>query len=130
MRDLFYGWYMKCQSDSQTLAIILAVHRIEGKRICSAFRMRNGNTVIGENRFGRKGIRLSINISKLYIRGKVNFGSLSPLKYDIMGPFTLIPCMECRHSVWSMRHPVQGMVDITGQKYVFKNAWGYWKCDL
>ena len=80
MRDLFYGWYMKCQSDSQTLAIIPAVHRIEGKRICSAFRMRNGNTVIGENRFGRKGIRLSVNTSKLYIRGKVNFGSLSPFK--------------------------------------------------
>lgn len=114
MRDLFYGWYMKCQSDSQTLAIIPAVHRIEGKRICSAFRMRNGN----------------MNTSKLYIRGKVNFGSLSPLKYDIMGPFTLILCMECRHSVWSIRHPIQGIVDVNGQKYVFKNAWGYWKCDL
>ncbi|MGN0245538.1 MAG: tocopherol cyclase family protein [Lachnospiraceae bacterium] len=146
MRDLFYGWYMKCQSDSQTLALIPAVHRIEGKRICSiqvitdegvfsecfpfeAFRMQNGNMAIGENWFGRKGIRLSINTSKLYIKGKVNFGSLSPLKYDIMGPFALIPCMECLHSVWSMRHPVQGIVNVNGKKYVFKNAWGYWEGD-
>lgn len=26
MRESFYGWYMKCQSDTQTLAVIPAVH--------------------------------------------------------------------------------------------------------
>lgn len=146
MGDLFYGWYMKCQSDAQTLAVIPAVYQTEGKRTCSvqvitdegvfaetfsfeAFRTRNGNMAIGENRFGRKGMRLSINTPKLYIRGKVDFGPLSPLKYDIMGPFALVPFMECRHSVWSMRHPVHGTMDVNGRKYVFENAWGYWEGD-
>ena len=46
-----------------------------------------------------------------------------------MGPFALAPFMECRHSVWSMRHPVRGAVDINGQKYFFQNAWGYWEGD-
>lgn len=27
MKGAFYGWYMKCQSDSQTLAVIPAVHQ-------------------------------------------------------------------------------------------------------
>lgn len=66
---------------------------------------------------------------QLTIRGKLDFGPLSPLKYDIMGPFALVPFMECRHSVWSMRHSVRGTVCINGQKYLFQNAWGYWEGD-
>ncbi|MGN0338505.1 MAG: hypothetical protein ACI4EE_13510 [Lachnospiraceae bacterium] len=31
MKGTFYGWYMKCQSASQTLAVIPAVHQ-SGKR--------------------------------------------------------------------------------------------------
>ena len=46
-----------------------------------------------------------------------------------MGPFALIPFLECRHSVWSMRHRVYGMVWINGRKYSFHNAWGYWEGD-
>ncbi len=63
------------------------------------------------------------------IRGKLDFGPLFPIKYDIMGPFALLPFMECRHSVWSMRHSVRGAVCINGQKYFFRNAWGYWEGD-
>lgn len=29
MSNFFYGWYLKCQSDTQTLAVIPAVHRVE-----------------------------------------------------------------------------------------------------
>lgn len=47
-----------------------------------------------------------------------------------MGPFALIPFMECRHSVWSMRHFVRGTVIINGEDYVFQNAWGYWEVGL
>lgn len=35
MRNTFYGWYMKCQSDLQTLAVIPAVHQNGKKRTCS-----------------------------------------------------------------------------------------------
>lgn len=146
MFHYFYGWYLKCQSDTQTLALIPAVHSAGNKRTCSIqvitdedvwtvtytgdfFRRTKGNIIIGKNRFGKKGIFLAIRTPELTVRGKLDFGPLSPLKYDIMGPFALAPFMECRHSVWSMRHPVRGAVDINGQKYSFQNAWGYWEGD-
>lgn len=146
MHHSFYGWYLKCQSDTQTLAVIPAIHNTGNKRSCSIqvitdkeawtvtypadlFRRTKRNIMIGENRFDEKGIHLAIRTPQLTIEGNLNFGPLFPLKYDIMGPFALVPFMECRHSVWSMRHLVRGDVLIDGQKYLFRNAWGYWEGD-
>lgn len=146
MRNYFYGWYLKCQSDTQTLAVIPALHRTKRKKTCSvqiitendtwtvsfpmgAFRRTEKNIFIGGNRFGEKGVRLAIQTPDLTVRGKLDFGSLTPLKYDIMGPFSLIPFLECHHSVWSMEHSVRGTVSVNGQKYSFRNARGYWEGD-
>lgn len=150
MQGFFYGWYMKCQSDMQTLAVIPAIHRAGNKCTCSiqiitedgawivsysgnAFH-RTGRSItdgmsIGKNRFGKNGIRLEIREPKLSVKGILRFGPLSPLKYDIMGPFAMVPFLECRHSVRSMRHTVSGMVFINGKKYYFRNACGYWEGD-
>lgn len=146
MRGFFYGWYLKCQSDTQTLAVIPAIHRAEQKRTCSiqiitddnawtvdfpadAFRLAGKNIRIGKNYFGEKGIRLAIHTPELCVKGKLNFGALSPLRYDIMGPFSFVPFLECRHSVWSMRHSVCGSVWINKREYSFRNARGYWEGD-
>ena len=146
MHNFFYGWYLKCQSDTQTLAVIPAVHSAGNKRTCSiqvitdhdawtvtfgvsSFRRTKKKMFIGENRFGEKGMYLSIHTPQLNVRGRLDFGELFPLKYDIMGPFALVPFMECRHSVWSMRHTVTGNVRINGQEYSFQNALGYWEGD-
>lgn len=146
MNGSFYGWYLKCQSDTQTLAVIPAVHCAGRKRTCSiqvitddgawtvtfpadVFHRKGKNIFIGKNRFGERGVHLAIRTSQLTIRGTLEFGPLCPLKYDIMGPFALAPFLECRHSVWSMRHSVCGTVCINGQKYSFQNAQGYWEGD-
>lgn len=146
MRGSFFGWYFKCQSAAQTLAVIPAVHQVGGKRTCSiqiitddnawvidfptdAFRKKGKTISIGRNRFGKRGIYLEIHTPKLTAKGRLDFGPLSPLKYDIMGPFALVPFMECRHSVWSMRHAVSGTVWMNGNKYPFRNAFGYWEGD-
>lgn len=146
MEGSFYGWYLKCQSDTQTLAVIPAIHGAGRKRTCSiqfitdndawtvtfpgeVFHRVGKNILIGKNRFGENGIRLAVHTPKLTVKGKLDFGSLSPLKYDIMGPFALVPFMECRHSVYSMRHSVCGTVHINGQEYSFQNACGYWEGD-
>ncbi|MBD5512813.1 MAG: hypothetical protein HDR08_16440 [Lachnospiraceae bacterium] len=146
MHGSFYGWYLKCQSDTQTLAVIPAVHNVGRKRTCSiqmitdndawtvtfpidVFQRTKRNIFIGENRFGEKGIRLAIHTPQLNIRGKLDFGPLCPLKYDIMGPFAFVPFMECRHSVWSMHHLIRGNVYINGEKYAFRNGRGYWEGD-
>lgn len=145
-RGWFYGWYFKCQSDTQTLAVIPAVHQTGRKRTCSvqvitekqswtislpgeAFRRRGGTIFIGKNRFGERGIRLALCIPGLKVKGKLAFGALFPLKYNIMGPFSLIPFLECRHSIRSMKHKVWGTVSVNGKEYSFDGAKGYWEGD-
>lgn len=145
-RGFFYGWYFKCQSDSQTLALIPAVHRSGSKKTCSiqiltekgswtatfpveVFRRKRRRIFIGKNRFTENGIRLAVREPGLTVNGKLVFGPLFPLKYDIMGPFSLVPFLECRHSVWSMRHEVRGSVSINGETYSFDKGLGYWEGD-
>lgn len=142
----FFGWYMKCQSDTQTFAVIPAVHHGKQCADCSiqiitqdgawtvtfpihVFQKTKGKIFIGENQFGKEGIRLSVNTPELCVKGKLKFGTLSPLKYDIMGPFAFVPFMECRHSVLSMKHSVCGTVYVNGKKYLFQNGSGYWEGD-
>ncbi len=84
---------------------------------------------IGKNRFGWKGIRIAVHAPGLEVKGKLRFAELHPLKYNIMGPFSLAPFLECRHSIWSMRHRVNGTVSINGEAYAFGNGEGYWEGD-
>ena len=35
MKSFFYGWYFKCQSDTQTFAVIPAIHQGKNGRTCS-----------------------------------------------------------------------------------------------
>lgn len=146
MRGFFYGWYLKCQSNMQTLAVIPALHLAGRNRSCSiqiiteteawtvnfpadAFHWAGGTISIGNNRFGKRGIQLAIQTPELSVKGKLDFGSLTPLEYSIMGPFSFVPFLECRHSVWSMQHLVCGTVFVNRQRYSFQDAWGYWEGD-
>lgn len=146
MRNFFYGWYFKCQSASQTLALIPAVHQTGKKRTCSiqvvtddgcltanfpgtAFARKGGRIIIGENHFGQDGVGLCVRTPELRVEGALHFGALRPLKYDIMGPFALVPFMECRHGVWSMRHEVSGRVEVNGKPFEFSKGLGYWEGD-
>ncbi len=146
MKDSFFGWYFKCQSDTQTLAVIPAVHQSGRKRTCSiqviteegswtvaypgkAFWRKKGAIYIGRNRFDEKGIYLALNTPKLHLKGRVCFGETTPLKYHIMGPFAHLPFMECSHDVRSMYHSVDGTIFVNGEKYSFQNGHGYWEGD-
>lgn len=146
MKSFFYGWYFKCQSDTQTFAVIPAIHQGENGRTCSIqiitdtevqkisfssenFCKRKKNLFIGKNRFGEKGIRLDIDEADLKIKGVLKFRQMSPLKYNIMGPFVCMPFMECRHQVWSMRHLVSGKISVNKKEYLFSDDLGYWEGD-
>lgn len=146
MNRFFYGWYMKCQSPVQTLAVIPAVHQVNHQRSCSiqiitdgdswnvefpgdAYGRSGKNIFIGKNRFGERGIHLDICTPDITAEGTLSFRCLSPLKYDIMGPFALIPFLECRHRVRSMQHAVFGTICINGENYTFQNDCGYWEGD-
>lgn len=144
MDQYFCGWYFKCQSDHQTCAAIPALNESNGIRSCSiqliaddgawnipfpenSFHKSKKNFFvnIGENVFSRYGMKLKLNSDQLNAEGIVRFGPLLPIKYDIMGPFALLPFMECRHSVISMKHSINGRLRINGKEYLFRNGMGY-----
>lgn len=142
MRNFFCGWYFRCQSDRQTLAIIPSVHKTRESDFCTiqlitdteAFHVllpytdyRNGGNgiTIADNHFGKEGIGLDIQTPDLRAFGSIGFSAFTPLRYDIMGPFQYVPFLQCRHSVYSMGHFVNGKITINGIPYVFQNAAGY-----
>ena len=144
MNDYFCGWYFKCQSDSETLAVIAASHKSKIKRYCSLqvitdeasfiakfpykyiqHQKSNLHINISKNYLGENGMTFDTVSPDLEISGNIIFGDLTPIKYDIMGPFCYVPFMECRHSVVSMKHTVNGNIYLNGHRYDFINAKGY-----
>lgn len=142
MKNYFCGWYIKCQNCNQTIALIPAYHISSGEKTCSiqlitderswnitfpdtALYIDNSCVEIAGNYFGREGIRLDLQTPELTARGKLSFGTFSPLRYDIMGPFRYVPFMQCRHNVFSMKHAVAGHLEVNGTAYDFSDGTGY-----
>lgn len=141
-QNYFKGRYFKCSSKNQTVAFIPAFHRSNGKESASlqiitdesAFNIPFNSLTCGKSPlsaklgdcvFSDKGIKLHIQRDKLFAEGVLRFGKLLPLRYDIMGPFRYVPFMQCRHSVYSMKHSVVGRITVNEKEYVFKNGIGY-----
>lgn len=117
----------------------------------SQFRINRekGIMQIGDSLFSRKGIRMSLEAfrieendgsehrdsmgksdeNKVTVRGNLVFGKFAKPEYDIMGPFACIPGMECRHTVYSMRHEVKGYLQLDGKEIQFQNGIGYMEGD-
>ena len=148
MHDSFCGWYFKCQSAEQTLAMIPAVHISGGEQTCSIqiigdqgswnvplsrvqprIQKNKPYAALGENFFCPDGVRLDLHARGVSATGQLRFGPPAPIRYDIMGPFRHVPFMECRHSVFSMRHRVDGKLRINGAEYCFANGTGYLEGD-
>lgn len=144
MKPLFCGWYFKVQSGEYRLALIPAVHRSE-KESAASLQILWGEqsgvipmptnqatvdwtrprAILGENLFSPHGIALSVKNAQWNIQGTLRFGLLRPLRMPIMGPFELMPFMECSHRIASMKHRVDGTLLVNGQCIRFENAEGY-----
>lgn len=135
----FKGWYFKCCTGDKTIAFIPALHNETASLQIitddAVFQIPFDSLTycekplavrIGDCLFSQKGIRLNIPS----IRGTLRFTDLSPLRYDIMGPFQFVPFMQCRHRVYSMRHRIEGKITVNGQLYNFVNGWGYMEGDF
>ena len=144
MDNYFCGWYFKCQSEKQTLALIPALHITGGEKSASKQIICDTGTwnvplsadgvqikrtqplaLMGNSHFSPNGISLQVDSGTCHAFGSLQFGRPTPLRYDIMGPFTLVPFLECRHSVFSMWHRVRGEVCVNGVDYRFSDATGY-----
>ncbi len=126
----FKGYYFKHQCGDDTVAFIpgiadsgafIQVITNKGSRNYSFNECRFGSDIrVGKCAFGRSGI----NLDTAELRGTISYGDLTPLRYDIMGPFAYLP-MQCRHGVISMRHSISGSVVIEGESYNLDGGIGY-----
>lgn len=144
-RAYFEGWYCKHQQGGDVVAFIPAVHSdAQGNRTASlqivtpegtnralysasafAADPATGRIRIGASVFGPRGCRLRVDVPGLQVRGRLLYGPLTPPAADIMGPFRYVPGMQCRHSVVSLHHEVDGWVTVNGRTYRFDDGDGY-----
>jgi hypothetical protein len=144
MRNYFEGLYFKQQTGECALAFIPAVHTDINGRSASlqivtdnkAYNLaypidsvemnrKEAFFVIGNNRFSLDGIHLDVHDSRVSLTGDLKFSALVSPKYDIMGPFQYVPLMECRHSVFSVKHEVSGTIIFNDKHLDFNKGSGY-----
>lgn len=142
--ESFCGWYFKCQTEKESIAFIPAVHTGNGQQSGSIQFISSNESwnflfppkqcqvnknlpfaKLRENIFSKNGIHLNLHTKSLSVTGSVQFGPPSSLRFDIMGPFCAVPFMECRHRVFSMRHTINGTLQINGKSHCFANGVGY-----
>ena len=138
----FKGWYFKCSTKDKTITFIPAHHYSNNKKSASlqiitdekAFNIpfekleyteKPLYVKIGNCIFSERGITLDFQSNDLTLKGVLDFKDFSPIGYDIMGPFKYVPFMQCRHSVYSMRHKINGQITVNDQLYKFENGIGY-----
>lgn len=144
-RRYFEGWYLKQQNDREAVALIPAFHADEKGRASASLQMiddRRSHHIpfpadslmetrgefsirLGNCAFSAQGCALDVRTKDCDLRGVLRFGPLTPPRYDIMGPFRLMPLMECRHSVVSLYHSVDGALTLNGRTMLFHGGRGY-----
>ena len=144
-KEFFEGWYFKHQIHNQTISFIPGIHLSkEGKGFAFIQIITNSQSYfikypyqsfyaninnlyiqIGNNVFSKKGIIIDIKTPELRIKGKAYYGKFTPIKDDIMGPFSLVPNMQCNHGIISLRHTINGSFKINDSLFNFKNGIGY-----
>jgi len=146
----FEGWYFKCQTpDGRAVALIPAFHISENGEQSASIQVVTDKQAwyldypvsvftasqdslhieIGENCFSDAGLHLNVEQEDLTLHGRVEFGPLQMLKSDIMGPFRWLANMECAHSVISMKHTLQGQLELNGSVFNFSGGNGYMESD-
>lgn len=124
MSNYFNGYYFKHQKEDQVLCIIAGYSNSEKfiQVITKDFSVQVPYTK--GNAFWRKGAILDIDTPGFSLKGEIRYKNLSPIKYDIMGPFRFFP-MECRHGIISMYHRLEGKVLLNGEIIDFTGGTGY-----
>lgn len=141
----FEGWYLKHQAKDTTIAFIPACHTDSaGHTTASVQIITNGfscmipidkytpsqrgtsfNIHMDQNHFSLTGISVHLRTEHFYVKGCLQYGPVTPLQSDIMGPFSHIPCMQCNHKILSLYHPLTGSLDINGSITDFTDGTGY-----
>ena len=132
----FCGMYYKHQAGKHTAALIAAAAAdhafIQVITNNDSYYLRYplpdcqyGDVIkIGDSIFSKQGVKIRIEQNGVVIRGKIKYSILTPIRYDIMGPFRYLP-MQCRHTITSLHHELDGSLNICGEKIDFTGGAGY-----
>lgn len=127
----FEGWYFKHQKGDTTIAFIPGIaesgafvqmidnngsHHFD----VPSLEVKNGVIYVGNCIFSSRGSKIDLP----EITGVLKYGSLTPIRSDIMGPFQFLP-MQCRHGILSMTHSLKGALTVDGTKQSFNGGIGY-----
>lgn len=87
MGNYFDGYYYKHQKGDDVLSLV--VGRSNSEEFIQVITRDSSYNVpfIGENYFSDKGVSLNIKTDEISLNGDLEYRDLSPIKYDIMGPF-------------------------------------------
>jgi len=149
----FEGWYLKhvSKDKSRVLSFIPGVSLTPGDKHCfiQVLEGISGKTwyiryplegfkwnrdefsiSVGASEFSLSGCSLGIDEEDLKISGTLNYFKIgfyprSAGHPGIMGWFSFIPGLECRHDVLSMNHIVRGLLHVNGETLDFDEGRGY-----
>ncbi len=142
----FEGWYYRVTvPDGRAFCFIPGVCRTESGGFCflqvlgpagarclryplSAFSYARGRAFfrVGNSAFDEHGFRIDAEGA----RGEAEFREPVPypaslLSPGIMGPFSYLPVMECRHAVLCVRSGLAGRLEISGERVQLSGGVGY-----
>lgn len=153
--NYFEGWYFKqvTKDLKHTIAFIPGVSFNKGKmhtfiqclyedenKVLKAFYFNYDRSFtsyekpfsveIEDNFFSLSKLKVHMKSDEGLIKGVLEFGPLTPIKTSLMTPnimgfFSYLPFMECKHGVLSMSHSIQGRIEINGKIVDFSDGIGY-----
>lgn len=125
VENSFYGIYYKfqwpCQNGSDKVVAVIASDK-------ALQIMWDGKVYISEY---SEAVRCDFDSGKLDFQVKdgsftasaeIRLLHKAPLSYDIMGPFQWVPCMQCRHRIYSMESYALGKMTIMKEAYILSEA--------
>lgn len=152
-KNYFEGWYFKhVSADRQNVYAIIPGISLSENDSHSFVQVLNGLTGeafyyrypvssfkasgralsvdVGQSSFSSNGIRLNLNDNRVKIQGELVYGSLNAYpatltRPGIMGWYSFVPLMECKHGIVSTGHPLDGMIGINGKTINFDSGKGY-----
>jgi hypothetical protein len=86
------------------------------------------------NRFHAGGVELDIDLPEQRLKGSIALGPWSkwPVTFTspgVMGPYSFVPFMECKHGILSLDHTLSGSLDVDGNVTQYDGGRGYMEKD-
>lgn len=152
-KNYFEGWYFKhvsadhkqvwsfipgiSLSGGNSHAFIQVINGMTGETQVHEYKLseffgssKDLDVTLGGSRFSTGGISLEIRNNSHQISGEISYSSAdlypsSLLNPGIMGWYSFVPFMECKHGVVSMQHELSGVLQIDKQTVDFHGGTGY-----